>query len=96
MQPHPTLHQLTTTTVLLNLCRHPVRGQSKEEYLEQQCQEILGRDEMVRNGSRWRRRIKWDSAKLHRVLADLRTMQKEGKFVRYPGGYAECLWKIFS
>ena len=59
------------------------------------CLMTLGKDEMARYGSRWRRRSADDPDKLRRVILEMRLLQKEGKAVRNPGSYAEDLWKRF-
>jgi len=80
---------------MLSLVKHPERGISRADWLERECLETMGTDEMKFWGSRWRQRIEGNPDKLERVLADLRVQQKEGKAIRNAGAYAEHLWKEF-
>lgn len=66
------------------------------ELLLEQCQRVLGKDEMVQHGATWRWRATSNSSKLQRVIADLRVMQRQGIAVRAPGAYAERLWQMFQ
>lgn len=82
-------------TVLLTIGSCLRHGLSPEQELEQQCFKLLGKDEMARNGSRWRCRIRDHPGRMSRVLADLRAAQKEGIGVRNPGAWAEKCWRTF-
>lgn len=88
--------RIDAVTVILTLTKNPVRGKTLTEYLEDQCNILLGKTEMAFCGSRWRGRISEDPHKMERVLAELQTQQKEGLAVRNPGAYAEDLWKRFQ
>jgi hypothetical protein len=52
--------------------------------------------EMANWGGRWRNRYREDSAKAHRVLAELRGMVREGKINSNVGATADMLWKTFA
>lgn len=70
---------------------------AREAEFEELFQVVLGKDEMARCGSRWRKRSEQNPEKLERVLNELKTMQKEGTTdVRNPGAAAEDLWKRFT
>lgn len=81
--------------VLLRISKNPLRGLTRAEWLERECKNVLGSDEMIWCGSRWRGRASSEPAKLERVLADVRVQQKEGKAIRNAGAYAETMWKLF-
>jgi hypothetical protein len=66
------------------------------EDFEKYCFEILGKDEMARCGSRWRKRAEDEPDRLKRVLDQMRIEQREGKGIRNTGRYAEDLWKRFN
>lgn len=95
MQPLVTVKPITKVHILLTLRKNPVRGMTQAECLEAECFEVLGRDEMVHCGSRWRFRIAQEPCKLERVLADVRCQQQEGIAIRNAGAYAEDLWRRF-
>ena len=95
MRPEIRLHRPTVKKLLLTICTKPIDGVTFAAWLEQECFRLLGKDEMVTCGARWRRRIKDNPEKMERVLADLKVQQREGKHVRNPGAYSEDLWKRF-
>lgn len=95
MRPEIKLHKPTVKKLLLTICTKPIRGVSFAAWLEQECFRVLGKDEMVTRGSRWRKRIAENPEKTERVIADVRAMHKEGMHIRNPGAYAEDLWKRF-
>lgn len=98
---HPHQEQLSRVTVyrpnevdiVLTLHKHPIRGKTRAEWLEEQCVQVLGKDEMAWCGGRWRLRIQDEPGKMERVLAEVKTQQKEGKAIRNSGAYAEDLWQ---
>jgi hypothetical protein len=63
--------------------------------VEKLCFEILGKDEMARCGSRWRKKMAQDRDKLRRVLLEMRAKELEHGKITNRGGYAEDLWKRF-
>ena len=63
--------------------------------LDAMCWRVLGKQEMARCGSRWRKRAHDEPDKLKRVLSDMSLLQREGRCVKNPGSYAEYLWKQF-
>lgn len=79
----------------LSIAKNPMPGITRQEWLERECKAVMGSDEMLYCGSRWRWRVQHEPVKLERVLADVRTQQKEGKAIRNAGAYAEKLWQIF-
>jgi hypothetical protein len=86
-----------STRFFKGLMRGNGNGHGDEEQVGVLCMEVLGKDEMARCGSRWRRRAVDDPGKLRRVLLELRSMQKEGATeVRNPGACAEDLWGRFE
>lgn len=96
MQQLAGVRRIDVATIVLTLVKNPCRGKTLSEHLTDECFRILGRDEMVMCGSRWRHRIANEPLKVQRVLADMQVQQREGKHIRYPGGYAEDLWKRFA
>lgn len=64
--------------------------------LEELCQLVLGKDEMARCGSRWRKRQREDGDKLRRVLLDMRATELEGGRIQKRGAYAEDLFARFK
>jgi hypothetical protein len=57
---------------------------------------ITGPKEMANWGGRWRNRYREDSDKAMRVLAELKSMHKEGRIVRNAGACADDLWRRFA
>lgn len=99
MNPHNPPHIVVTRNqlqIVLTLAKHPIRGVTQAEWLEQECYRVLGKDEMAWCGSRWRKRVQDEPRKLERVLADMRVQRREGKRIFNPGGYAEDLWRRWA
>lgn len=84
-----------SVNVILSIVKNPIRGLTRSEWLERECRNVLGSDEMLWCGSRWRQRIASDPAKMERVLADVRCQQKEGRAIRNSGAYAEWIYANF-
>lgn len=88
-KPKPRGHVGVNTDGLLHDVSNPAD-------LERLCLSVLGREEMVRYGARWRQRMCKSPTKLRRVISEMSQMQREGRAVRNPGSYAEDLWKRFA
>jgi hypothetical protein len=61
--------------------------------LEDWCFQLLGKDEMVRCGSRWRERAVSNPTKLEKILAEVKVMLGERKIRTTTAKAAEDLWK---
>ena len=72
------------------------RNGDTDQELEQLCEKVLGRDEMVHCRSRWFKRARDNPDKLRRVLGEMAANEREGGRITNRGGYAEDLWKRFS
>ena len=64
--------------------------------LFEQCGPQVQEKEMTNWGGWWRNRYREDAGKAKRVLAEVRSMLREGKIRRNPGAAAQDLWKRFA
>lgn len=100
LTPTPLSARVTVTRneaiAFLAILKNPMPGITRQEWLERECKAVMGSDEMLYCGSRWRWRVANEPLKLERVLADVRVQQREGKAIRNAGAYAESLWKLFQ
>jgi len=67
----------------------------REREFLQRLGEITGPKEMANWGGRWRNRYRENPGKAIRVLAELKSMHKEGSIVRNAGAAADDLWRRF-
>jgi Helix-turn-helix domain len=60
--------------------------------LEDWCFQLLGKDEMVNYGSRWRKRIQDDPGTVEKVLGETKSALNERRIRTTPAKYAEDYW----
>jgi hypothetical protein len=71
-------------------------GSMTEQELIDLCCDRFGKDFMAKHGGSWRLRARESRPKLFRVLRELCAAQREGKYIRHAGAYANDLWNRFA
>jgi hypothetical protein len=61
--------------------------------LEEKAKQVLGIEEMLKCGDRWRKRFKTRPADIAEILDAMRANLLEGAVIKNRGAYAEDLWK---